>query len=79
LKVTQGERTSIMQVPRWLSAAFRIVRSCFLSPENDRATKEAPSAMASEQVSIGCRSFGAPDLAVEPRSAVGENCPFVRP
>ena len=68
-----------MQVPRWLSAALRIDSSCFLSPENDRATNEAPRSIASEQVSIGCSSFGVPPLVVEPMSAVGENCPFVRP
>ena len=57
LKVTQGESTSIMQVPRWLSAALRIALSCFGSPENDRATNDAPSSMASAQVSIGGRSL----------------------
>ena len=30
-------------------------------------------------VSIGGSSFGVPPLVVEPMSAVGENCPFVRP
>ena len=34
-----------MRVPRWLSAALRIASSCFLSPENERATKVAPSSI----------------------------------
>jgi hypothetical protein len=38
-----GESTSIMAVPRWLIAAFRIALSCFGSPENERATNDAPS------------------------------------
>jgi hypothetical protein len=63
----------------WLSEALRIDRSCFLSPENDRATKDAPSSIASRQVSIGGRSLATPFFALDPRSAVGENCPFVRP
>ncbi len=79
LKVTHGERTSIMQVPRWLSAALRMAFSCFGSPENERATNEAPSSMARVQVSIGGRSLAMPVLSVEPRSAVGENWPLVRP
>ena len=68
-----------MQVPRWLSAALRIALSCFGSPENERATNDAPSSMASAQVSIGGRSLTTPVFSVEPRSAVGENCPLVRP
>ena len=68
-----------MQVPRWLRAAFRIDSNCFLSPENDRATKVAPSWMASAHVSMGGRSFTTPFLSVEPTSAVGENCPLVSP
>ena len=68
-----------MDVPRWLSAAFRIDSSCFLSPENERATNDAPSSIASAQVSIGGSSLAMPFLAFEPRSAVGENWPFVRP
>jgi hypothetical protein len=71
--------TSIMQVPRCEMAAFRIERSCFLSPENERATNEAPSSMASAHVSIGGRSFITPFFAFDPMSAVGENWPFVSP
>ena len=48
-------------------------------PENDRATNEAPSSMASAHVSIGGRSLMTPVFSFEPRSAVGENCPLVRP
>jgi hypothetical protein len=62
-----------MQVPRWLMAALRIAFSCFESPEKERATNEAPSSMASAQVSIGGRSLMTPVLSVDPRSAVGEN------
>ena len=43
------------------------------------ATNVAPSSIASAQVSIGGRSFTTPFFNVDPRSAVGENCPFVRP
>ena len=62
-----------------LPAAFKMLSNCFLSPENDRATNDAPSSMASPQVSIGGRSFTTPFFALVPMSAVGENCPFVRP
>ncbi|MND08845.1 hypothetical protein D3C83_317580 [compost metagenome] len=62
-----------MHVPLWLIAALRIDFSCFGSPENDRATNDAPSSMASAQVSIGGRSLTTPLFSVEPRSAVGEN------
>ena len=68
-----------MQVPRWLRAALSIASNCFLSPENDRATKVAPSWIASAQVSMGGRSLTTPFLWREPRSAVGENWPFVSP
>ena len=71
--------TSIIDVPRCEIAAFSTDSSCCLSPENDRATNDAPSSMASAHVSIGGRSLTTPFLAFEPRSAVGENCPFVRP
>ena len=79
LNVTHGESTSIMLVPRWLIAALRIALSCFGSPENERATNDAPSSMASAHVSIGGRSLTTPVFSVDPRSAVGENCPFVSP
>ena len=68
-----------MQVPRWLSDALRIDSSCFLSPENERATNEAPSSIARAHVSIGWSSLTTPFFSVEPTSAVGENCPLVRP
>ncbi len=79
LKVTHGEITSIIAVPRWLRAALRMASSCFLSPENERATKVAPSSTASAQVSIGGRSLTTPFFSFEPTSAVGENWPLVRP
>ena len=68
-----------MTVPRWARAALRSANSCFLSPENDRATKVAPSSMANAQVSIGGRSLTTPVFSVDPRSAVGENWPLVEP
>ena len=60
-------------------AAFSTLSSCFLSPENDRATNDAPSSIASVQMSIGGRSLTTPFLAFDPKSAVGENWPLVRP
>jgi hypothetical protein len=60
-------------------AALRIESSCFLSPENERATNDAPSWTASMQVSIGGRSLTTPVFCVDPRSAVGENWPLVSP
>ena len=71
--------TSSITVPRCASAALSSESSCFLSPENDRATNVAPSSMASAQVSIGGRSLTTPVFSFEPRSAVGENWPLVRP
>ena len=68
-----------MAVPRWLSAAFSTASNCFLSPENDRATNDAPSSIASAHVSIGGRSLTTPVFSFEPKSAVGENWPFVSP
>ena len=53
--------------------------SCFLSPENERATKVAPSSIASAQMSIGGSSLTTPFFSFEPTSAVGENWPLVRP
>ena len=77
--MTQGEITSSITVPRCASAAFSMVCSCFLSPENERPTNVAPSLIASAQVSIGGRSLMTPVFSFEPRSAVAENCPLVSP
>ena len=63
----------------WAMAASRIVWSCFMSPENERATKLPPSSIASEQQSMGARSLTVPSFSFAPRSAVAENWPFVRP
>ncbi len=79
MNVTQGDSTSIIAVPRWASAALRTAVNCFLSPEKERATKVAPSWIARAQVSMGGRSLTTPVFSVDPTSAVGENCPFVRP
>jgi len=43
LKVTHGLITSMNAKPLYVSAAFSSGMSCFLSPENERATKPAPS------------------------------------
>ena len=60
-------------------AVFRMAWSCFLSPLKERATKVAPHFRASAQQSNGGRSLGVPVFSVEPRSAVAENWPLVRP
>ena len=78
-KVTHGLMTSITAVPRWAKAALSSGRSCFKSPENERATKPQPSSIATAQQSIGMSSFTLPPLVVLPTSAVAENCPLVRP
>jgi hypothetical protein len=79
LKVTHGEITSTSARPRWARPALRIGTSCFLSPENDRATNVAPIDSAMSTGSMGACSFASPRFDVEPTSADAENCPFVRP
>jgi hypothetical protein len=58
---------------------LRMGTSCFLSPENERATKVAPNVNASRTGSIGACSLASPFLLVDPMSADAENCPLVRP
>src|SRR5258708_19228452 len=70
LKVTHGEITSIMTVPRCATAAFSRVSNCRLSPEKERATKVAPSWMASAQESIAGRSLMTPVFHFQPKSPV---------
>ena len=53
--------------------------SCPLTPENLRATKEAPSSSARLTMSIGVSALTTPFFEVEPWSAVAENWPLVRP
>ena len=77
--VTHGEITSSITVPRCASAALSNDSNCFLSPLNERPTNVAPSWMARAQVSIAGRSLTTPVLSLEPRSAVAENWPLVRP
>ena len=60
-------------------AVFRMACNCFLSPLKERATKVAPHLRARAQQSKGGRSLTVPVLSVEPRSAVAENWPLVRP
>src|SRR5215467_2966500 len=79
LNVTQGETTSSITVPLCAIAAFSMLCSCFLSPENERPTNVAPSVIASAQVSIAGRSLITPVFSFDPTSAVAENCPLVRP
>ena len=57
LNVTQGEMTSMIDRPWCAMAAFRIACNWRLSPENERATRVAPSWIASTQQSIGVRSL----------------------
>jgi len=74
-----GVERPVTHATRQSFAAFSIACNCRLSPENDRATKVAPSSIAIEQVSIGGKSLMTPFLSLDPTSAVGENCPFVSP
>ena len=60
-------------------AALMIGTSCSLSPENERATKVAPSCIAMATRSIDESLLIAPRFAFEPRSAVAENWPLVSP
>src|SRR6185312_1756791 len=53
--------------------------SCCLSPEKLRATKVAPSVIASSTGSIGGWKLVSPFFALVPMSAEAENCPFVNP
>jgi hypothetical protein len=78
-KVTHGLMTSITAVPRCPNAALSSGRSCFWSPENERATKPQPSSIARAHRSIGFMRFASPLLRVLPTSAVAENWPFVSP
>ena len=52
---------------------------CVLSPENERATNVAPSCSAMATRSIELSELVTPRLDLEPRSAVAENWPLVRP
>ena len=71
-KVTHGLITSMTAVPRCAKDALRSGRSCFWSPENERATNPQPSWMAIAQQSIGISSFTLPVFMVLPTSAVAE-------
>ena len=77
--VTHGLITSSTAVPRCANAALSSGRSCFWSPENERATKPQPSSIAIAQQSIGISSFDLPPFVVLPTSAVAENWPLVSP
>ena len=76
---TQGEMTSMKAAPSCSMAALMSGTSWSLSPENERATKVAPSWSAMATRSIALSVFVRPRLDFEPRSAVAENCPFVSP
>ena len=60
-------------------AALMIGTSCSLSPEKERATKLAPSCSAMATRSMELSVLITPRLDFEPRSAVAENWPLVRP
>ena len=61
--VTHGLITSSTAVPRCANAALSSGRSCFGSPENERATKPQPSSIASAQQSIGMQLVDVAGLA----------------
>jgi hypothetical protein len=65
--------------PLWPIAASMIGTNCCLSPENERATKLAPSCSAIATMSMELSVLMKPRLDFEPRSAVAENWPLVRP
>ena len=71
--------TSMKAAPLCAIAALMIGTSCCLSPENERATKEAPSCSAIATRSMELSVLMTPRFDFEPRSAVAENCPLVRP
>jgi hypothetical protein len=79
LKATQGEITSISAAPLCSMAASISGTSWVLSPENERATKLAPSCSAIATRSIDESLLMMPRFDFEPRSAVAENCPLVSP
>ena len=66
-------------MPGCENAARSNGRSCFWSPENERATKPQPSSIATAQRSIGMSRFALPPFIVLPTSAVAENWPLVSP
>ena len=65
--------------PLWDMAAFSRDVSCFLEPENDRATNVHPRLMAMAHKSMGWVSLAGPFFFLEPTSAVAEYWPLVRP
>ena len=78
-KVTHGEMTSITAMPRCPIAALISAVSCFLLPENERATKLHPRLIAIAHRSIGGCSFMVPFFFLEPFSTVALYCPLVSP
>ncbi len=79
MKVTHGEITSIIAIPRCDIPALTNAVNCFLDPEKERATKVQPRLIAIAQRSISFITFGVPFLFWDPSSAVAEYCPFVKP
>ena len=73
LKATHGEITSMKAAPLCAIAALMIGTSWCLSPENERATKVAPSCSAIATRSMELSVLMTPRLDFEPRSAVAEN------
>ena len=69
-----------MKAAPWCSIAALISgTSWVLSPEKLRATKVAPSCSAIATRSMALSVLVTPRLLFEPRSAVAENWPLVRP
>ena len=71
--------TSMNAAPLCRIAAAISGTSWVLSPEKLRATKLAPSCSAIATRSMALSVFITPFLDFEPRSAVAENWPLVRP
>ena len=77
LKVVQGEITSITESPLWEIAVFW-APAASVTREGPRY-KVAPQDRASEQQSNGGKSLMTPVFNFDPRPAVAENCPLVKP
>ena len=79
MNATHGLITSMKAAPLCSIAALMMGTSWVLSPENERATKVAPSCSAIATMSIALSVLTTPFFDFEPRSAVAENWPLVRP
>ncbi len=76
-KVTHGEMMSMTAIPRCPIAARLREVSCFLLPENERATKLHPRLMAIAHRSIGGCTFAVPFFFLDPFPTSGAWTPAV--